>query len=247
MTEDVQELDKLIKQSSHVVVITGAGISTASGIKDIRSKDGASNDKSLLDKYHFSYEEIVSSSFFYTHPDIFYKYYKEVMLHMNAKPNIAHTYLAKLEKTKDVTIITQNIDGLHHAAGSKKVIEVHGSVYKYHCVNCHATYNVDEILSQSDVPQCKRCGGIIKPDVVLFEEPLDEIALEVSVESIERADLLIVIGSSLVVYPVAALPYYFHGKNIVIINKDETPLDNRAKIVIHDDIKLIFKELDSII
>lgn len=245
--DDIQKLNELIQESQHIVVLTGAGISTASGIKDIRSKDGAANDKSLLEKYHYSYESIVSSTFFYAHPETFYKYYKEVMVHQEAQPNIAHLYLANLSKKKDVTIITQNIDGLHRLAHSNKVIEVHGTIYSYHCVKCHHQYKLSDILSQKGVPYCPLCGGIIKPDVVLFEEPLDELAMEASIEAMEKADLLIVIGSSLVVYPAAALPYYFRGKNIAIINREATPLDNRANIVIHDDIKSTFTILNSMI
>ena len=239
----IEELQKLIDNAKHIVVITGAGISTASGIPDIRSKDGAANNKDLLKKYKYGYETIVSHSFFMSHTDEFYRYYKEQMIFKNAVPNIAHKYLAELEKRKDVTIITQNIDGLHYVAGSKNVVEFHGSVQRNTCMDCKEHYTLDDVMAQDGVPHCKSCGGIIKPDVVLFEEGIDYQAITDSVQAAEHADLMIVIGSSLVVYPAAGIPNYFHGDNIVIINRDPTPLDKYAKIVIHDNIKSVFEKL----
>ena len=241
--DKIVELQKLIDNANHIVVITGAGISTASGIPDIRSANGAANNKDLIKKYKYGYETIVSHTFFMNRTEEFYAYYKEQMIFKDAKPNIAHKYLAKLEQRKDVTIITQNIDGLHSAAGSKNVIEFHGSTQRNTCLNCGEKYSLDYVLSQNGVPHCEKCGGIIKPDVVLFEEGIDYEAIHESVRAAERADLLIVIGSSLVVYPAAGIPNYFHGDNIVIINRDPTPLDSYAKIVIHDDIKEVFSEL----
>lgn len=237
------ELQKLIDEAKHIVVITGAGISTASGIPDIRSANGAANNKDLLKKYKYGYETIVSHTFFMKRPEEFYAYYKEQMIFKDAKPNVAHKYLAKLEQRKDVTIITQNIDGLHTVAGSKNVIEFHGSTQSNTCMDCGEKYTLDYVLSHEGVPHCERCGGIIKPDVVLFEEGIDYQAIHESVAATERADLLIVIGSSLVVYPAAGIPNYFNGNNIVIINRDPTPLDGYAKIVIHDDIKEVFSKL----
>lgn len=241
--DKIVELQKLIDNANHIVVITGAGISTASGIPDIRSANGAANNKDLIKKYKYGYETIVSHTFFMNRTEEFYAYYKEQMIFKDAKPNIAHKYLAKLEQRKDVTIITQNIDGLHTVAGSKNVIEFHGSTQRNTCLDCGEKYTLDYVLSQNGVPHCKKCGGIIKPDVVLFEEGIDYEAIHESVRATERADLLIVIGSSLVVYPAAGIPNYFRGDNIVIINRDPTPLDSYAKIVIHDDIKEVFSKL----
>lgn len=241
--DKIFELQKLIDDAKHIVVITGAGISTASGIPDIRSANGAANNKDLIKKYKYGYETIVSHTFFMKRPEEFYAYYKEQMIFKDAKPNIAHKYLAKLEQRKDVTIITQNIDGLHTVAGSKNVIEFHGSTQRNTCMDCGEKYSLDYVLSHKGVPHCEKCGGIIKPDVVLFEEGIDYQAIHESVAATERADLLIVIGSSLVVYPAAGIPNYFHGDNIVIINRDPTPLDSYAKIVIHDDIKEVFSKL----
>ena len=241
--DKIVELQKLIDNANHIVVITGAGISTASGIPDIRSANGAANNKDLIKKYKYSYETIVSHTFFMNRTEEFYAYYKEQMIFKDAKPNIAHKYLAKLEQRKDVTIITQNIDGLHSVAGSKNVIEFHGSTQRNTGLDCGEKYTLDYVLSQNGVPHCEKCGGIIKPDVVLFEEGIDYEAIHESVRAAERADLLIVIGSSLVVYPAAGIPNYFHGDNIVIINRDPTPLDSYAKIVIHDDIKEVFSKL----
>ncbi len=239
----IEELQELINKANHIVVITGAGISTASGIPDIRSANGAANNKDLIKKYKYGYETIVSHSFFMSHTDEFFRYYKDVMIFKNAKPNIAHLYLAKLEQRKDLTIITQNIDGLHTVAGSKNVIEFHGSTQRNTCMDCGEKYSLDYVLSHEGTPHCEKCGGIIKPDVVLFEEGIDYQAIHDSVKATERADLLIVIGSSLVVYPAAGIPNYFHGDKIVIINRDPTPLDGYAKIVIHDDIKKVFEQL----
>lgn len=239
----IEQLQKLIDDAKHIVAITGAGISTASGIPDIRSENGAANNKDLLKKYKYGYETIVSHSFFVNHTDEFYRYYKEQMIFKNAKPNIAHKYLAKLGQRKDVTIITQNIDGLHTVAGSRNVIEFHGSTQRNACMDCGEKYSLEYVMSHEGVPHCKKCGGIIKPDVVLFEEGIDYQAIHDSVKATEHADLLIVIGSSLVVYPAAGIPNYFNGNNIVIINRDPTPLDRYAKIVIRDDIKKVFENL----
>ena len=239
----IEELQKLIDNAKHIVVITGAGISTASGIPDIRSANGAANNKDLIKKYKYGYETIVSHSFFMARTDEFYRYYKEQMIFKDAKPNIAHKYLAKLEQRKDVTIITQNIDGLHTVAGSRNVIEFHGSTQRNTCMDCGEHYSLEYVMSHEGIPRCEKCGGIIKPDVVLFEEGIDYQAIHDSVHATERADLLIVIGSSLVVYPAAGIPNYFHGENIVIINRDPTPLDDYAKIVIRDDIRKVFEQL----
>ena len=243
MNDQIKQLQKMIDDAKNIVVLTGAGISTASGIPDIRSSNGAMNNKDLIKKYKYDYETIVSHSFFINHTDEFYRYYKEQMVFKNAKPNSAHKFLADLEKCKNVTIITQNIDGLHHFAGSKNIIKFHGTIFKNTCVDCGEKYSLDEIMSQDGVPRCKRCGGIIKPDVVLFEEGIDYQAITDSIQATQNADLLLVIGSSLVVYPAAGIPNYFHGNNIAIINKNPTPLDSHAKVVIHDDIVKVFNQL----
>lgn len=239
----IEELQKLIDEAKHIVVITGAGISTASGIPDIRSANGAANNKDLIKKYKYGYETIVSHTFFMQRTEEFYRYYKEQMIFKNAQPNIAHKYLAELEKRKDVTIITQNIDGLHTVAGSKNVVEFHGSTQRNTCMDCGEKYSLEYVMSNEGVPHCEKCGGIIKPDVVLFEEGIDYQAIHDSVQAAEHADLLFVIGSSLVVYPATGIPEYYRGQNIVIINRDPTPLDYKAKIVIRDDIKKVFEEL----
>lgn len=241
--EKIKQLQKLIDDAKNIVVVTGAGISTASGIPDIRSKDGAANNKDLIKKYKYDYETIVSHSFFMYHTEEFYRYYKEQMIFKNAKPNVAHEYLAKLEKRKNVMIITQNIDGLHTVAGSKNVVEFHGSTQRNTCMDCGEKYTLEQIMAQDGVPHCTKCGGIIKPDVVLFEEGIDPLAIHDSVHATENADLLIVVGSSLVVYPAAGILNYFRGNNLVIINRDPTPYDAYAKIVIHDDIREVFKNL----
>ncbi len=240
----IEEIDKLIKESRKIVVLTGAGISTASNIPDIRGKNGAANNLELKKKYGYSYETIVSHSFFMAKPDLFYSYYKNEMVYRNAKPNKAHLFLKKLEIDHQVTIITQNIDGLHSLAGSTNVIEFHGSVQKYHCLNCHKQFNLDYIFRFKDAPYCDVCHGLIKPDVVLFEEGIDEQNIIDSLNALHNGDLLIVIGSSLNVYPAAGLIYEFASRNTILINKDETPLDGYFKIVVHDDIIKVIEKLD---
>jgi len=237
-------LKDLIQKSKRVVFFGGAGVSTESGIPDFRSEDGLYSAKT---KYGHSPEEILSRSFFMNHTEIFYDYYKNNMLYPDVRPNKAHYALAKLEEQgKLKAVVTQNIDGLHQMAGSKKVFELHGSVLRNHCMRCHASYDIDYILNpenckngdnpDSCVPKCIRCGGIIKPDVVLYGEPLDQEVMGGAIEAIANADLLIVGGTSLVVYPAAGLINYFNGDNLVLINKSETLYDNRANLVIHDSI-----------
>ncbi len=242
--EQIEQIKNVLNNSKNIVVITGAGISTPSGIPDIRSNNGAMNDVNLLKKYKYSYETIVSHDFFFSHTKEFYRYYKEVMVHKDAKPNKAHYYLKELEKNHNVTIITQNIDGLHTLAGSSKVIEFHGSVYKNHCLNCHEEYPLSYILESNDVPRCNKCHGLIKPDVVLFNESIDENDIYASLEALHNADTLLVIGSSLNVYPASALIYEFKGEHTILINKDETPLDNFFNFLIHDDIIKVINELN---
>lgn len=241
--KQIKELKDLIKSAKNIVFLTGAGISTPSGIPDIRSNDGLAKSVALERKYGYSYEEIVSHSFFMMKTEEFYRYYKEQMIYKDAKPNEAHKFIKDLEKDHNVTIITQNIDGLHHVAGSKNIIEFHGTVQRNICMNCGEVYGLDIVLNSNGVPHCPHCGGIIKPDVVLFEEPIDRDCIYGSLNALANADALIVIGSSLRVNPAAALCYEYQGNNLVIINKDPTPYDSRARIVINDNIIEVIKEL----
>jgi NAD-dependent deacetylase len=237
-------LKELIKKSKRIVFFGGAGVSTESGIPDFRSENGLYQAQT---KYGHSPEEMLSHSFFMNHTETFYEYYKNNMLYPEVQPNKAHYALVKLEEQgKLKAIVTQNIDGLHQLAGSKKVYELHGSVLRNYCTRCHTFYCHEYIAKpesthsdehpNSTIPRCIKCGGIIKPDVVLYEEPLDQEVMEGAVEAISSADLLIVGGTSLVVYPAAGLINYFHGNNLVLINKSVTPYDDRANLVIHDAI-----------
>ena len=236
------ELKKLINASSRVVFFGGAGVSTESGVPDFRSENGLYKARA---KYGCAPEEMLSHTFFVRETETFYDYYKNNMLYPEVKPNKAHYALAKLEEEGKLTaVVTQNIDGLHQLAGSKKVFELHGSVLRNYCTRCHNAYCIDYIIKpkhcatpdnpDSKVPKCIKCGGIIKPDVVLYEEPLDQEVMEGAIDAISKADLLIVGGTSLVVYPAAGLINYFHGGKLVLINKSETPYDQRADLVIHD-------------
>lgn len=237
-------LKELVRKSRRIVFFGGAGVSTESGIPDFRSEDGLYQAQT---KYGRSPEEMLSHTFFMNHTEIFYDYYKNNMLYPDVQPNKAHFALAKLEKQgKLKAVVTQNIDGLHQLAGSRKVFELHGSVLRNHCTRCHTFFPLDYILRpdggntsdnpDSGIPRCIRCGGIVKPDVVLYEEPLDQEVMEGAVDAIASADLLIVGGTSLVVYPAAGLINYFNGDNLVLINKSETQYDHRANLVIHDSI-----------
>jgi NAD-dependent deacetylase len=237
-------IKELVKKSKRVVFFGGAGVSTESGIPDFRSENGLYQAQA---KYGHSPEEMLSHSFFMNHTETFYDYYKSNLLYPEVQPNKAHYALAKLEEQgKLKAVVTQNIDGLHQLAGSKKVFELHGSVLRNHCTRCHTFYCMEYILKpesshseehpDSIVPRCVKCGGIIKPDVVLYEEPLDQEIMEGAVEAISAADMLIVGGTSLVVYPAAGLINYFRGDNLVLINKSVTPYDDKASLVIHDTI-----------
>lgn len=230
----IDELRSLIKESKRIVFLTGAGISKASGIPDIRGSDGLLKRDANNLKYGATYEEIVSHVYFMLNTKKFFEYYFNEMIFNKAKPNNAHKAIARLNDK--AIVITQNIDGLHSLAGSKNVIEIHGSTQRNYCLNCHSFYSLNDILKFGVPPRCPKCGGFIKPDVVLFNEPLNEDNLNQAVEAIMRADLLICIGTSLVVNPAASLPYYFNGKALVIINKDKTPLDSKARILINEDV-----------
>ena len=224
----------IILHSKNLVVFTGAGMSTASGIPDFRSSTGLYQNKTN--------EEILSHHFFMENPKVFYKFYKEKMVYPNALPNIGHQVLAKLEKKGILkAVITQNIDTLHEDAGSSNVLKLHGTIKDNTCLKCGQKYNLDYILNHDY--QCE-CGGIIKPDVVLYEEALDDNVVKESIDYISSSDTLLVMGTSLNVYPAASLIRYFKGKNLIIINKDKTPSDYLADIVINDDIIKVFTKLD---
>ena len=235
----IQQLKQLVNESNNIVFFGGAGVSTESGIPDFRSKDGLYNQK-----YDYPPEEILSHTFFIKHTEEFYKFYKDKMNSLKYESNITHIKLAQLEsKGKLKAIITQNIDGLHQKAGAKNVYELHGSVLRNYCMKCKKFYDAKYVFSSKGIPICT-CGEIIKPDVVLYEEGLDENTLEKSIISIINADLLIVAGTSLTVYPASGLINYFRGKNLVLINRDVTPFDSRANLVINETLGKVFKEIE---
>lgn len=231
----ILKLSKLIEKSNNIVFFGGAGVSTESGMKDYRSKDGLYN---TVKQYKVSPETILSRSFFEAHPDIFYDFYYNYFLSTAAEPNRAHFALAKLENMgKLKAIVTQNIDGLHQQAGSKNVIELHGTVLRHYCPSCKTVMPNEQIKALGgQIPYCKKCHSVIKPDVVLYEEQLDEQVIAAAVKAISSADLLIIGGTSLAVYPAASFVGYFTGDNIVLINRDETQYDNRATLVFRDSI-----------
>jgi NAD-dependent deacetylase len=230
------ELKNIIDENDNIVFFGGAGVSTESGIPDFRSVDGLYSTA-----YKYPPETIISHSFFMRNTSEFYDFYKNKMIFLHALPNKAHIKLAELEKQgKLKAVITQNIDGLHQDAGSKNVLELHGSVRRNYCMKCGKFYDVNSIVNSCGVPKCQ-CGGTLKPDVVLYEESLDGEILEKSVEYIEKADVLIVGGTSLVVYPAAGLINYFKGKKLVLINKASTSFDKRADLVINDNIAKVFE------
>jgi len=233
-----EDLKKVIDNSSRIVFFGGAGVSTESGIPDFRSENGLYKSMS---EYGARPEAIISRSFFKQNPDTFFKYYKENLMYPDAKPNEAHFALARLEERgKLLAVVTQNVDGLHQMAGSKNVIQVHGSALRNYCVDCGETYSDAYILKPAvcsgHVPLCEKCNGTVRPDIVLYEESLDSDVIENAVDSIAKADTLIVGGTSLVVYPAAGFINYFRGGNLVVINKSETACDSRAQIVINEAI-----------
>lgn len=231
-----EQLQNWIDESDNIVFFGGAGVSTESGIPDFRSVDGL---------YHQRYDDppetILSHTYFMEHTEAFYRFYREKMLCGSAEPNVTHKKLAELEKAGKLrAVVTQNIDGLHQMAGSRTVYELHGSVHRNYCMNCRAFYDGAHMAATDGVPRCSACGGIIKPDVVLYEEGLDQETLEAAVLAINRADMLIVGGTSLVVYPAAGLINYYRGKRLVLINRDATPYDRKADLVIHDSLGSVF-------
>ncbi len=228
----IETLQSWIDESNNIVFFGGAGVSTESGIPDFRSVDGLYNQK-----YDYPPETILSHTFYRAKTDEFYRFYRDKMLCTTAKPNKAHLKLAELEeKGKLKAVITQNIDGLHQAAGSKEVLELHGSVHRNYCEKCGAFYDMDYIIGSTGVPKCEKCGGSIKPDVVLYEEGLDMNTMNKSVSYINNADILIIGGTSLAVYPAAGLIDYYRGNKLVLINKSQTPMDSRADLLIQGSI-----------
>lgn len=234
----IEQFKKIISESNNIVFFGGAGVSTESNIPDFRSSSGLYSKGGNIPP-----EEILSHHFFVNNPGLFYDFYKKNMIYPNALPNITHKVLAKLEaEGKLKAVITQNIDGLHQMAGSKNVLELHGSIHRNYCVKCGKFYDLDYVLNSNDVPKCS-CGGIVKPDVVLYEEALDGDVLTKSVEAIAKCDTLIIGGTSLTVYPAAGLVQYFGGKHLIIINKSVTSYDNYAELVIQDSLGNVMKEL----
>ena len=238
--QEISALQEIIDESAHIVFFGGAGVSTESGIPDFRSEDGLYHEK-----YSYPPERIISHSFFLTNPEVFYRFYKEKMLCLDAEPNAAHRKLAELEQAgKLKAVVTQNIDGLHQKAGSKIVYELHGSIYRNYCLRCHKFYPAEFIKEAEGIPYCS-CGGVIKPDVVLYEESLDGKTIEDAVTAITNADTLIIGGTSLVVYPAAGFIDYFRGKHLVLINKAETGKTVGADLIIHAPIGEILGKIQS--
>lgn len=236
---NVDKFVDMVQHSDNIVFFGGAGVSTESGIPDFRSVDGLYNQK-----YKYPPETILSHSFYVSQPEEFYRFYRDKMLCLDAQPNAAHIKLAELEKAgKLKAIVTQNIDGLHQKAGSKNVLELHGSVHRNFCQHCHKFFDAEYMLHSDGVPKCDACGGPIKPDVVLYEEGLDNDVIEQSLYYISHADMLIIGGTSLVVYPAAGLVRYYGGHKLVLINKSATDMDKSADLVINEPIGEVFRRI----
>ena len=239
MNSAIDTLKTWVNESKHIVFFGGAGVSTESGIPDFRSVDGLYSQK-----FDYPPETIISHSFFEKKTAYFFNFYREKMLPLGFEPNVTHRVLARWEQEGRLdAVVTQNIDGLHQKAGSKKVYELHGSVLRNYCTKCGKYYSAEFIKNSTGVPLCD-CGGVVKPDVVLYEESLDEHTMIKSVQAISKADMLIVAGTSLTVYPAAGLIRYYRGHRLVLINRDETPYDREADLVIHDSLGKVFKELE---
>ena len=233
------ELQQILSASRRIVFFGGAGVSTESGIPDFRSVDGLYNQR-----YAFPPETILSATFFRRCTEEFYRFYRDKMLPLEAQPNPAHRFLAELEQAGKLTaVITQNIDGLHQAAGSKNVLELHGSIHRNRCLKCARFFPPEYIRDSQDIPKCP-CGGVIKPEVVLYEEGLDDAVMAAAVHHIRQADTMIIAGTSLTVFPAASLVHYFKGQNLVLINRDITPMDDAATLVMHDSVGKVFSTLD---
>lgn len=241
MDDKILALAKILKESDNIVFFGGAGVSTASNIPDFRSSDGLYSKK--LNK-HFTPEQAVSHSFLMKYPEEFFDFYKENLIYEDAKPNDCHIALAKLEKIgKLKAVVTQNIDGLHQMAGSKIVYELHGTVHKNYCTKCNTRYQVDYVMAAKGIPTCEKCGSMVRPDVVLYEEGLDDRVVAGAIKAIQQADTLIIGGTSLIVYPAAGLINYFQGRNLIQINKTKTSADRRADLCINDDIAMVMREV----
>lgn len=236
--ENMEKLKKWVSESNRIVFFGGAGVSTESGIPDFRSVDGLYSQK-----FEYPPETIISHSFYEARPEYFFRFYREKMLPLGFEPNITHRVLARWEQAGKLSaVVTQNIDGLHQKAGSRRVYELHGSVLRNYCTRCGKFHNAEFVRDAEGIPRCA-CGGIVKPDVVLYEESLDQDCIEKSVMAIRSADLLIVAGTSLTVYPAAGLINYYRGNRLVLINRDVTPFDNRADLVFHESLGNIFDKL----
>ena len=237
--DNISKLKAMIEASDNIVFFGGAGVSTESGIPDFRSETGIYN---TVHKYGCSPEQILSHSYFMRKPEIFYDFYKTTMIYTDAEPNDAHKVLARLEAMgKLKAVVTQNIDGLHQKAGSKAVYELHGTIMKNYCMKCGAPYDLEYVIQSDGVPRCEKCGGMVKPDVVLYEEGLDDTTIRKSVRAIAEADVLIIGGTSLNVYPAAGFINYYQGNKLVLINKSEIPYDVKADLLIHDSIGKVLK------
>lgn len=235
---NLEQLKQWVQESKKIVFFGGAGVSTESGIKDFRSVDGL-----YAQKFDYPPETIISHSFYQKNPEYFFRFYKEKMLPLGFSPNVTHEVLARWEEEgRLLAVVTQNIDGLHQKAGSKKVYELHGSVLRNYCTKCGKFYSAEYVQQSEGVPRCD-CGGIVKPDVVLYEEALNQSVVEKSVQAIAQADLLIVAGTSLTVYPAAGLINYYRGNRLVLINRDITPYDNQADLVLHENLGAVFSQL----
>lgn len=246
MKDKIQKLKEIIDSSKNLVLFSGAGISVTSGIPDFRSADGLYNGG--LTKYGVSPETVISHHFYKLYPEMFFEFFKENMVFKDAKPNVAHNYFAELEKKNKLkAVVTQNIDGLHEKAGNKTVFNIHGNVFENYCEDCLKKYGVDYVLNAKGVPFCEKCGGIVRPNVVLYEEGLDQTIYNNAIETIAESDTLIVVGSSLVVQPAASLVgNYFKGENLVLINLQKTPYDKFANLVINEKIEKVVEELHNL-
>lgn len=239
MPDEIATLQKWINDSSNIVFFGGAGVSTESGIPDFRSVDGLYNQQ-----YRYPPEQLLSHTFYELHPEEFFRFYRDKMLPKGITPNVTHKRLAELEKAGKLrAVITQNIDGLHQMAGSENVLELHGSVLRNYCENCGKSFSVDYIADSTGIPVCDVCGGRVKPDVVLYEEALSPEVMYEAQKAIAEADLLIVGGTSLVVYPAAGLLNYFGGRHLVLINRDRTAFDHSADLVLHEKLGQVFNQI----
>lgn len=241
MNTEIAKLKEIIEESNNIVFFGGAGVSTESNIPDFRSENGIYN---AVNQYGYPPETMLSHGFFVSHTNIFFEYLRKNLIYPDAKPNNAHIGLAKLEKEgKLKAVVTQNIDNLHQMAGSRTVYELHGTLYKNYCTKCHKDFDIDYIMNSECTPHCDNCGGTVRPNVVLYGEGLDDTTVYNAIRAIQKADVLIVGGTSLNVYPAAGLIDYYKGNKLILINKSTTPYDKRADLIIRDSIGEVFKEV----